>query len=95
MLKFDSEKDLHIDCFLLNVRSAEINLDENDIIYFDIVKCHLYETKNVGAYFNTIFINDTVYSEVDGENAEIRLSLVCRQQSNIRHIFINGKKKLH
>jgi hypothetical protein len=83
---------LRSECLTLTILSIENNSDENDIIHIDINENQYYKTREVGAYNNVIYINDIFYDEVEGPNAEIRLSLICLTEHNIRHIFIRAKK---
>lgn len=93
-LIINSKIKLSVDCIKLSVLSIEDNLDENDVVFIDIHENQFYKTKEVGAYKNVIYINDILYNEAEGPNAEIRLSLICLTQDNIRHIFIRAKRFL-
>lgn len=93
-LKLDSKTKFNLECISLNILAIEDNVDENDKVYVDIIENKFYQTKEVGAYKNTIFINDMLYNQTEGPNVEIRLSLICLSQDNIRHIFIRAKKFL-
>lgn len=93
-LVLDSKIKLKIECIKLDILSIEDNADQNDVVYIDINENQYYKTKDVGAYKNVIYINDIFYNEAEGPNSEIRLSLICHAQNNIRHIFIRAKKFL-
>ena len=93
-LILESKTKLSVECINLNILSIENNEEKNDVVYVDIIKNQFYETREVGSYLNTIFINDILYSQTEGPCVEIRLSLICLRQDNIRHIFIRAKKSL-
>ena len=90
----DSKIKLSVEAISLNVLAIESNEDNNDVIYLGIKDNQFYETKDVGAYKNVIYINDIHYIELEGPSAEIRLSLICLQQTNVGNIFIRGKRFL-
>ena len=93
-LYLDSNIKLCVEAINLNVLSFESYEDKNDIIYVEMIENEFYKTKEVGSYFNTIFINDIEYNQTEGPCVEFRLSLICLKKSNISHIFIRAKKFL-
>jgi len=93
-LVLDSRTKLSVESINLNILSIENNADKNDVIYVDMSENQFYETREVGSYLNTIYINNTLYSQMEGPCVEIRLSLICLKQASIRHIFIRAKKFL-
>ena len=93
-LILDSKAKLEVDYINLNILAIENNEEKNDRIYVEIIENQFYQTKEVGAYLNLIYINDMLYNEAEGPSVEIRLSLICLSKENIRHIFIRAKKFL-
>ena len=93
-LLLDAKIKLNVEFINLSVLSVEDNVDKNDIVFVDIVENQYYQTREVGAYKNVIYINDILYSETEGPNVEIRLCLICKNQDDSRRIFIRAKKIL-
>lgn len=94
VLYLNSKAKLSVEAINLNVLSINAFEDKNDIIYVEMIENQFYKTKEVGSYFNTIYINDILYNQAEGPCTEIRLSLVCLKDNNISHIFIRVKKFL-
>lgn len=93
-LILDSKIKLKVEYINLNILSIEDHVDDNTVIYVNIIENQFYKTKEVGAFKNVIYINQIRFNQREGPIVEIRLSLVSLSQDNIRHIFIRAKKFL-
>lgn len=91
-LKLDSRKELKIESLKLYVLGIEEHESDQAIIYLDLMDNDCYKTQDIGAYKNVIYINLGEKQTPSVPKAEIRLSLKCLQQEDIRSIFLRVKK---